>query len=393
MRRTIVWIFLAAVILGPAAAVGLWWRDHEARQVRTHDADTGSVLAGVTVSGAVHSRQQEAVAAEVIAAVKAILVKEGQSVTEDQVLIQLDDGVVAAEIAKARASAEVAAQQLAELRAGPRKGEIDKAETQVARAEAQLTYAERRHASLVRAARTGNATELEIQLAESELNRAKADVAWAKAAVSLLRSGTREEQIARAQAEVDLAKGEQARLEALRQKYTLRAAHAGIVTLRKVNVGEVVAPGQVLLRLDNTEDIEIRAQVQESQLLGVRPGGQARVLADAYPETPLEAVVEKTLPRVDPEQGTITVLLKLTKTPPPVALMDGMAVDIALIAQEVNGVVRVPAEAIHGKGEAAHVWVRQGTAFVRRPVATGISDGYWVEVKSGLKAGEVVRLP
>jgi len=76
-----------------------------------------------------------------------------------------------------------------------------------------------------------------------------------------------------------------------------------------------------------------------------------------------------------------------------VALMDGMAVDIALIAQEVNGVVRVPAEAIHGKGEAAHVWVRQGTAFVRRPVATGISDGYWVEVKSGLKAGEVVRLP
>jgi HlyD family secretion protein len=392
VRRTIIWIFLAAAILAPAAAVALWWRDYEARQVRTHTVDAGNVLAGVTVSGTVRSRQQEAVAAEVIGAVKAILAKEGQAVTEGQVLIQLDDSVVAAEIVKARASAEVAAQQLAEYRAGPRKGEIEKAETQVARAEAQFAYADKNHANILKMARTGNATELEIQLAESELNRAKADVAWAKVTVSLLRSGTREEQVARAQAEVDLAKGEQARLEALRQKYALRAAHAGIVTLRKVNAGEVVAPGQVLLRIDSVEDLEIRAQVQESQLLGVKPGGPARVLADAYPDAPLEAVVGKTLPRVDPEQGTIAVLLTLTK-PPPVVLMDGMAVDIALIGEEAKGVVRVPGEAIHGKGDAAYVWVRQGASFVRRPVAAGITDGYWVEVKSGLKRGQVVRLP
>jgi hypothetical protein len=127
-------------------------------------------------------------------------------------------------------------------------------------------------------------------------------------------------------------------------------------------------------------------------LSGVAIGGKGRVLADAHPDMPLEAVVEQVLPRVDPEQGTITVLLKLLP-PLRVALMDGMAADIALIGKEVKGALRVPAEAVEGRGQAASVWVRQGDSFVRRPVTAGVTDGHWVEVISGLKAGDVVRLP
>jgi cobalt-zinc-cadmium efflux system membrane fusion protein len=73
--------------------------------------------------------------------------------------------------------------------------------------------------------------------------------------------------------------------------------------------------------------------------------------------------------------------------------MDGMAADIALIGKEVKGALRVPAEAVEGRGQAASVWVRQGDSFIRRPVTAGVTDGHWVEVISGLKAGDVVRLP
>jgi multidrug efflux pump subunit AcrA (membrane-fusion protein) len=392
MRKTILWLIMLGAVLGPAIGIGLWWRNHHLGLARTCTVETGDIISGVIVSGSIRSRQRAAVAAEIIAAVKALKVKEGQEVAAGQALIEMDSGVVEGELAKAQASVEIAAQKLAQGEAGARKEEIDKAQKAINGAEANLLYARKDHERLVKASQGGVATPNELDQAINRLRKAEAELGSAEADLALLKAGARKEEIARAKAEVTLAKAELQRLSALVQKYTLRAPHAGIVTVKYVNEGEVVSPGQVLLRIDSVKDLEVRAQVQEGQLCGVTVGGRGRVLADAHPETPLEAVVEDILPRVDPEQGAITVLLKLVN-PPPVRLMDGMAADIALIGKEVKGAVRVPAEAVEGKGEAASVRVRRGDSFVRRPVTTGLTDGHWVEITSGLKAGEVIRLP
>jgi HlyD family secretion protein len=116
------------------------------------------------------------------------------------------------------------------------------------------------------------------------------------------------------------------------------------------------------------------------------------VLPDAYPDQPLDAVVERILPRVDPESGTVTVLLRLVRPTSTVTLMDGMAVDIALIRERHDEVIRVPAEAVKGQGDRAEVWVKSGQEFVRRQISAGATDGQWVEVKAGLTAGDVVRV-
>lgn len=392
MRKTMVWLILLAAVLGPAIGIGLWWRNHYLGLARTHTVDTGDIISGVIVSGAIRSRQRTAVAAEIIAAVKSVKVKEGQEVAAGQALIEMDSGVVQGELAKAEASVEIAAQNLALLAAGARTEELDQAQRAVSRAESDLLYARKDHERVVKASKIGGATPNELDRAINRLRNAEDELGSAQAGLALLKAGARKERIAQAKAEVNLAQAELQRLKALVEQYTLRAPHAGIVTVKYVNNGEVVSPGEVLLRIDSIKDIEVRAQVQESQLVGVKIGGQGRVLADAHPDTPLSAVVEEILPRVDPEQGAITVLLKFTD-PPSVALMDGMAADVALIGKEVKGAVRVPTEAVEGKGKAASVWVRDGDSFVRRAVSAGVTDGHWVEIVTGLKAGEVVRLP
>jgi len=392
MRRTIIWLALLAAVLGPAVAVVTWWRNHYLAQARTHKVGAGDILSGVIVSGSIRSRQRTAVASEIIAAVQGVAVREGQEISAGEVLIEMDGGVVESELAKSVASVEIAEQRLAQLKSGARTEEIDRAQEVVRRAEANLVYTRRDYQRVSKAAETGTATPSELDEAANRQAGAEADLGVAQASLALVKAGARAEEIAGAEAEVHLAKAEQKRLEALLAKYTLRAPHAGIVTVKYVHDGEVVAPGEVLLRIDSVRDLEVRAQVQESQLAGVRIGGPARVLADAHPDTPLTAVVERILPRVDPEQGAITVLLGLVD-PPDVDLMDNMAADIALIGEEVKGAVRVPAEAVEGKGKAAAVWVRQGGSFVRRRVNAGVSDGHWVQIASGLKPGEVVRLP
>jgi HlyD family secretion protein len=376
---------LAAVLaLALIAAAVVAWRLLAVSSHRSHTVEVGDLLSGVTVSGTVRCTQKSAIASEVLAAVRNVAVSEGQVVAKDQTLIELDDRVIAAECAKAQASVDLYKQSLAELKAGPTKEEITKAAQEVTQAESKLAFAEADHKKVSDLAKRGVATSSELDHATNQLKVAQAELKGAQAGLELLQAGTRPEQIGRAEAEVRLAEGELQRCQALRDKYVLKAPYAGVITAKHASVGEVVSPGQVLLNLNDIESVEIRAQVQENQLSGIEPGHAGKVLADAYPDQPLDAVVQKILPRVDPESGTVTVLLKLDK-PPPVALMDGMAVDVALIRHYRQGVVRVPAAAVQGSGQEASVLLQKGRSFRRHKIVAGSSDGQWVEVKSGLQ--------
>lgn len=388
---TLVRALLLLAVLGAAGGMVWWWRQYRLRSAELHTVDQGELLTGVTVSGVVRNRQKTSVAAEIVAAVRRILVDEGQRVEKGKVLIELDDRVLAAEHAKSLARVELAVQYLAELKAGPRREEIAQAREAVNAAASELEYAQSNHEKVSRLAKRGVVADGELSLAQKGLKVARAKLKAAQAGLELLEAGTRPEQIARAEAEVALARAEVQRCQALRRKCRLVAPHGGTVTAKCVNVGEVVSPGRVLLYLHDVEQTEIRAQVQETQLAGIKAGHAARVLADAYPDRPLTATVERILPRVDPESGTVTVLLRLGR-PAGVLLMDGMAVDVALIREQRHNVVRVPADAVCGDADRAEVLVKDGTRFVRRRIEVGANDGQWVEVRSGLSVGEVVRV-
>ena len=392
MRRNVIRIVLIVVILGAAASIGLWWQKHYASKTDTHTVAAGPLLRGVTVSGTIRCKRRAAIAAEIVAAVKVLSAKEGQAVEKHQVLVQLDDRTINAQCAEARARVELAKQQLAELQAGPRKEEIVKAREDVNSAKSDVTYTEKDYEATCEAKRRNAGAQREVDRALNRMEKAKSALGSSQAQLELLLAGTRPEQIAGASAEVGLAEANLRKCDAMRLKYVLLAPHDGIVTVRYVNTGEIVSPGQILLRVEDVESIEIRAQVQESQLQGVKKGSVARVLADAHPDVPLKAVVEQILPRVDPERGTITALLKLSEKPT-VALMDGMAADIAIIQQEKEAAVRIPVAAIGRREDKAFVWVKEGSGFTRRTITPGISDEYWVEVVSGLEAGDVIRMP
>jgi HlyD family secretion protein len=388
-------ILLATVIVGSAAAMVWWWRQHYARAVRTYTVAAGEVLAGVTVSGTVESAQKAAISSEIVAAARRVAVSEGQRVAKGAVLIELDDAVVAARCAQACARRDVSRHRLAEWRAGPRKEQIAQETERVNRAESELKYAEQRYAKVVRARATGAATASELDEARNALQKARAERAEAKASLALLQAGTRAEQIARGQAEVRLAEAEVQGLEAQRRKYVLRAPHDGVITEKRVHIGEVVQPGEVCLLMNDPRSLRVRADVQETQLAGVAVGCGALIVADAYPDRAVEGQVRQILRRVDRERGTVPVLVALEAPGDPNGpeLMDGMSVDVVLAARQKRGVLVVPAEAVERRGRQALVWLRRDGTFVRRQVACGLSDGRRVEITAGLEAGDVIRLP
>lgn len=160
---------------------------------------------------------------------------------------------------------------------------------------------------------------LDLALAGSraeDKQAARARVAQAQQALDLLRSGTRPEDIAagvarlaQAQASLDdalagvrkeevaadAASARSASLSAASaqstvEDRTIRAPRDGVVERTLAAVGDLVKPGQAVVRFDDPSDIWIRVYVPQEHLSQTRVGDEADIHVDGM-ETPVEAVV------------------------------------------------------------------------------------------------------
>jgi membrane fusion protein (multidrug efflux system) len=127
-------------------------------------------------------------------------------------------------------------------------------------------------------------TMLQQQTAQLQRDRAARDAARDHAVV--LETGLRQ-----AQAAIDraLAAQAQARLDLSYTK--IYAASAGTVADRKVEVGDYVQPGQVLVSVV-PDALYITANYKENQLTDVKPGQPVMIRVDAFPALRLTGHVD-----------------------------------------------------------------------------------------------------
>jgi len=180
LARALRGVVLVVVALVALAGVGLW-----ALSRRTPHT------AGLAVTGTIEARDVD-LSPKTAARITAIRVEEGSRVRRGDIVIQLDDAELAADVARLEAGVRVAQAQLADLVAGARKEEVAESRAQVARAEASLAdllagsrreeiqaarhvvaQAEARQRDLEAGARTQ-----EIEQARSAVASAEATRAW-----------------------------------------------------------------------------------------------------------------------------------------------------------------------------------------------------------------------
>lgn len=197
-----------------------------------------------------------------------------------------------------------------------------------------------------------------------------------------------------AQAQAELA-GAEANLKSARDtlSYTeLRADRAGVITAKGAEPGQVVASGQMVVRLADPNDREAVFQVPGA---GLRPGGggemppvEVRLVSDR--NLVAEGIIREVSPGVDPVTRTYTVKVALTD-PPPAFLLGSSVVGRAKLPTQ--SVIDLPSSALFqtAAGEPA-VWVvdRPQNIVGLRPVSVLQYDTGTVTVSSGLDTGETV---
>lgn len=173
-----------------------------------------------------------------------IPVREGERVAPRAVLVVQEAGLAQPRIDQARAARAEAQRRLADLVAGPRDREIDEARAALAGAGSALDTdaAEYERVRALVERRLLSASDLDQARARRDASRASRDAARAR--LALLQEGSRAEQVAAARAALERAEAALAEVQAVADRYTVRAPRPGLVEALPYEVGERPAAGR-----------------------------------------------------------------------------------------------------------------------------------------------------
>jgi RND family efflux transporter MFP subunit len=198
---------------------------------------------------------------------------------------------------------------------------------------------------------------------------------------------------ARARSKLDHANVD--RLTYLTRFKQVTAPYDGVITDRRVDIGDLVTAGSTtnttsLYGIAQSEKIRIFANVPQSVSVDVGDGTVAEVTASEYPKRIFKGKVVRTSKSIDPHARTLRVEVDLPNED--LALLPGMYVQVAFSLRPTS-FVRVPASALLFRAGGPQVAIIEGDGRVKfQDVTIGRDNGNFVEIASGLAEGDVVAL-
>lgn len=179
--------------------------------------------------------------------------------------------------------------------------------------------------------------------------------------------------------------------EARQGDRVIRAPFSGVLGLSTVTPGTLVNPGAVIATLDDIDVVRVDFPVPERYLAVLRTGQPITATVDAYGDQPFSGRIALIDTRVNEQTRAVTARAEIPN--PGWRIRPGMAVRVT-VAQGQRTAPAVPESAVQYEGEGAFVYRiaagERGATAQRVEVETGAVEGGFVEIVSGLNAGDRV---
>jgi HlyD family secretion protein len=206
----------------------------------------------------------------------------------------------------------------------------------------------------------------------------------------------------------ELEKDKEAKLEKQIRNCKLFAPGDGIVVYAndpsrfggssqpQVEEGAAVRERQKIFSLPDITKMRVNTKVHESMIDRITPGLPSRIRVDAFAEQVLTGAVQDVAPLPDPN-SYFSSDIKVYTTHVTIdnglaGLRPGMTAQVEILVTELDDVLSVPVQAVLSYGNKYHIAVRTPNGYDRREVTLGISNDRLIEVKKGLKTGDLVAL-
>jgi RND family efflux transporter MFP subunit len=316
----------------------------------------------LVATGYVYTRKKATVAPKTTGRLAHLYVDEGDQVKDGQLIAELESADAQAQLAQVRA----------DIAAARAKVERTRADLE----DAQLKF-DREDALLKKGAGT-----------QSAFDDAKARVSTNKA------------QLQAAEADVRSVEARQQAANVLFENTKVKAPFAGTIVRKLAEVGEVIPPaGTGIVTLAALDNLEVQADVSESQFNKVKVGTPAEILLDAFADKRFRGEVSEIRQTVDRAKAAVTVKVRFTDAPKNV--LPDMAAKVSFLTKALDAEalkaapkLMVPADAVATRsGRQVLLTVEEG--HVREePVTLGATEGSLVTLQSGPAPGtKVIRHP
>ena len=213
------------------------------------------------------------------------------------------------------------------------------------------------------------------------------------ALVSLMTSSLKAESQA-AYARLEAAEKERASVNITLEELTIRSPASGIVGARYLEEGERVRPQDRIISLIDTTSLYAIFPVREKDALRIEKGMNANVLIDGTGET-WNGSVDLVYPQADSQSMSflVRVLLQNTGTSDISKLKSGMFARITITLGPPVTALYIPESSVFNqKNNEGSVFVINGSALAQRKISLGFSYREDREVTAGLNKGEIIVL-
>jgi HlyD family secretion protein len=420
--KTLIIVVITLAVAGALTGVGMKLtgngpaKPEPDTSVRVEDVTRGDLVEIVSAPGQIQPKTKVSISAKTTARIMELPFDEGMQVKKDQVIVQLDSKDLEAQLkaAESRRAAQAAQIDVGEAR-------LKTAEAQILSSKVQLADAERDLKRQRELLETKDVAQSFVDEAQAQVDQFKAQLAGA---LSSLEADKASLTVQRHQ--LDAAAAEILRAKDNLSYTTIVSPIDGIVTRMNAKVGEMVVTGTmnnmgtVILEVSDLSEMQVDAQIDETNIANVQSGQKAKVRIAPYPDQLFDGNV--TLVGLDiadqrssgnnnmfgggSQQGR-WYRAKVVVDTAGKRIPAGLSADVDIETQRHQNVIRVPTQAVMGRPveelpadvkdrpevdknkQLATVVFRlvEGKAKVT-PVTIGASDMTHTQITAGLKDGD-----
>lgn len=192
-------------------------------------------------------------------------------------------------------------------------------------------------------------------------------------------------------------------------KCTLSAKKSGLVVYggsrddyyyggqEPIREGASVRERQTIITIPDMTKMSVNVKIHESYIKKIKKGQKARITVDAFPEQPLTGEISKVGVLPDSQNRWMNPDLKVYLTAITIDgthewVKPGMSAKVEILVDHLNDVVYVPVQAVTPVDDRQYCYVTGSFGPSRREVEIGQFNDEYIEVKKGLKEGDLVML-
>jgi HlyD family secretion protein len=377
-------IVIVLILLAVVGKKAGWFGKAMTIKVAVENAEKRTIVEAITANGKIQPEKEVKISPDVSGEIVELTIKEGDNVEKGQLLLRIKPDNYISQRDRSLA-------------------EISSAQARRAQADAQATQAELSYKRNKQLYEQQTISKSDFEQAEATYTVAKATVDAAKFAITSAEASLKD-------ANENLT------------KTSIYAPMTGTVSMLLVELGERVAgtnlmAGTELMRVADLSRMEAQVQVNENDIPRVKLGDTALIEVDAYLDQKFKGIVTEIANSakttgVSADQVTnfdVKILVlpesykKLVAAGDKNPFRPGMSATVDIRTQSKPDILTVPIQSVTTRTDTLKtsgkqttkdirtlVFVTDGKYALAKDVKTGIQDNSYIEIISGIAAGEKV---